>query len=365
MDTRPSLSAGPEAIAHDLGNSLMALLGDVERLSLAASDPAIGARALASVRHCAALGRAMMGGDASLGEHSASGHLKLDESIRSDRDLLESALVPLGARATTTGSKLGLDLQATELEIPWAPTTLRRVLVNLAHNARDAYGEEPGSFVVRTVPVEGYVRMDCIDRAGGIADHLKPSVLQPNFTTKAEGTGLGLAIVHELVRGIGGQIELMDTPGGGTTIRFELPARRAASAEAKSAVPGTGQQLLLVEDNVAIRGLLAQELRANGYVVAEAGDAEGAARWLSGVNSEPAVPKRDRPLDVLISDVALPGRSGRELSTEFREQLGELPIVLISAYFDATEPLEVESERLLKPFEPAELTAVVSRLLRV
>lgn len=363
MDNRPFLSAGPEAIAHDLGNALMALLGDVERLSVSASDSAIGARAMAGVRHCLALRRAMIGGGDASTEHLAVGRLKLDESILADRDLLESALVPLGAPASSS-SELQLDLQADGVEISWAPTTLRRVLLNLVHNARDAYGAAPGLLEIRTRVLADAVQIECVDRASGIAPDLKPSVLQPSFTTKADGSGLGLAIVQELVGSIGGGVEILDTPGGGTTVRLVLPARSSDVGDMVAAVPGAGQQLLLVEDNVAIRALLAQELRANGYEVAEAGDAESAVRWLSEATSNPELPKRDRPLDILISDVVLPDRSGRELGTEFRERLGELPVVLISAYFDAAEPLEVENERLLKPFEPAELTAVVSRLLR-
>ena len=112
MDDRPPLSAGPEAIAHDLGNALMALLGDVERLS-AAADSAIGARALAGVRHCVALCRGMRAGATSTDQ--AKLKLPLDESIQVSPDLPRTDLLALDLALSELARRRPEDARIVEM----------------------------------------------------------------------------------------------------------------------------------------------------------------------------------------------------------------------------------------------------------
>jgi CheY-like chemotaxis protein len=181
---------------------------------------------------------------------------------------------------------------------------------------------------------------------------------EPFFTTKAKGsgTGLGLATVYGIVRQGGGDVTIYSEVGRGTTVKVFLPARSEGvipSADGFHAAPvnvAGSETILLIEDEPSLRDMVRRALTATGYIVIAAGDGAEAIRL-----SEP----RSEPIDLVLTDMILPGMSGRELSVEFRRRFPGLPIIIMSGYTGETYPaLEALPEGvgyLEKPFSLADL----------
>ncbi len=153
-------------------------------------------------------------------------------------------------------------------------------------------------------------------------------VFEPFFTTKpkGQGTGLGLATVYSIVGQAGGRIVLYSEEGKGTVFRISFPVvvgEAATHDEADGASPrGTGQTILVVEDEAGVRKITARILREHGYVVVEAA---GPVEALELFRSGPVA-------DLLLTDVVMPGMSGRELAEEIGQQFPDLPVVYMSGY---------------------------------
>ena len=179
----------------------------------------------------------------------------------------------------------------------------------------------------------------------------------PFFTTKpvGEGTGIGLAIVHGIVTQAGGTIELDSTPGKGTKVTIALPAAPAdlivEDAKPRGNRAGT-ETIVLIEDEDLVRNALQQALESVGYrVIASPSPAEA------------VVEAESKDVDLVITDVTMPGMNGHEVAERLETSKPKLPILLISGY-DA-QPQENHAGRavLQKPFPLAELTNAVRELL--
>jgi len=229
------------------------------------------------------------------------------------------------------------------------PTQLENVLLNLAINARDAM---PGGghlgFATANVRLDAaaaaeqadlaagdYVVLQVSDTGCGIAPELLPRVCEPFFTTKekGKGTGLGLAMAYGFAKQSRGHLGIESQPGQGTTVRVYLPAHEephAAEAArlADGAAPagvgtGTGQCVLLVEDDAAVRDFARDQLERLGYRVVEAADGPSALALLQ------ACPD----IELLFTDVIMPGGlSGRELADAARRLRPGLPVLYTSGY---------------------------------
>ncbi len=229
------------------------------------------------------------------------------------------------------------------------PAQLSHVVVNLAVNARDAM-PDGGTLLFETsavsfdeerargdpeVEVGDYVRLAVSDTGRGMPPEVIARIFEPFFTTKAEGkgTGLGMSMVHGFVKQSGGFIRVYSEPGAGTVFKLYFPqaagdveAGRAEEVE-RAEPPGGTETILVVEDEDVVRDLGRAILEGAGYAVIEAGNAEGALR----------ICERGEPFDLLISDVMLPGMSGRELTRMAREIRGpDLPVVYMSGYTEST-----------------------------
>ncbi|WP_344172838.1 hybrid sensor histidine kinase/response regulator [Pilimelia columellifera] len=245
------------------------------------------------------------------------------------------------------------------------PTGLEQVVVNLVTNARDACA--PGGAVTVTVTVEGpLVVLSVADTGAGMDDATRQRVFEPFFTTKqGHGTGLGLATVYAIVSGAGGTIEVTSAPGQGTTFTIRLPlvdppAEEAVespdgSAAAGQAEAAAGRTVLLVEDEDQVRRLVQRILRRQGYRVLAAASGEEAQRlYAEGPDH----------VDLLLSDVRLPGISGPELASALTAERAGLPVVYMSGY---TEGLVSDDGRLppgtmllTKPFRADELARQIA-----
>ena len=207
------------------------------------------------------------------------------------------------------------------------PAQLEQVLVNLAVNARDAM-PDGGTLSIAVSGDEGGVRISVADDGTGMPAEVRERAFEPFFTTKepGEGTGLGLASVHGVVTDAGGTVEISSELGGGTVVTIFLPAaeQTVAAPEAPTVpaqrLPG-GARVLVVEDQDPVRRQACRILEAHGYSVTEAASADDAlAHW--------------EPVDVLVTDVVMPGMSGQQLAEHARDLAPELRIVFMSGHTD-------------------------------
>jgi PAS domain S-box-containing protein len=265
----------------------------------------------------------------------------------------------------------------TSLEEPlwpvWCdPIQIEQVLLNLAVNARDAM-PSGGTLTIEThnVPdrdhgagqAHDWVQLVVRDTGVGIPAAVQEHLFEPFFTTKpkGQGTGLGLATVHGIVSQNRGQIAVESQPGRGTTfeLRFPRTDRQSAPTPSTRAPPVRGTEtVLVVEDDPQVRNVTVHALGGAGYRVLHACNADEARALLRG---------RIEALQLLITDIVMPGESGRSLATELRRDRAELPVLYVSGYAnEALTPDDVNAPFTLflpKPFTPSSLLEHVRRLL--
>jgi two-component system, cell cycle sensor histidine kinase and response regulator CckA len=263
---------------------------------------------------------------------------------------------------------------------------LETAVMNLAVNARDAlrsHGTHDGAIgtvSIRTArldaaaaralgfptaPAEGCALIEVTDNGPGIPPEAMTKIFEPFFTTKpvGEGTGLGLATVYGIVKQADGWIHVESEPGRGAAFRIFLPIHiPSATAPAPVAAPpkpaardlsGAGR-ILFVEDEDAVRGVAARLLRARGYEVIEAADGEEALELAETHAGE---------IDLLISDVIMPGLDGPTLLKKARHFLGDAPVMFISGYAEAefSDLLEGESGVTFLP-KPIDIKTLAERV---
>ena len=264
--------------------------------------------------------------------------------------------------------------------VPVSDAEAQQVLMNLCTNAFHAMRGDGGVLRVVVDRVEGgvvdtrdalvaspvdrdrtYSRLTVEDTGEGMDEDTLARVLEPFFTTKpdGQGTGLGLAMVHGVARGAGGTLVIHSGAGRGTRVEVLFPAA-VEEVEARSDAPapprGAGQRVLVVDDEVPVREVGARFLDRLGYRADPVGPEEG-RRMLES----------DRPVDLLITDLSMPGLNGLELGRLARKTRNGIPMVLSSGLVDADTTREAKKvgfgDVLPKPFDMAELSAVVHRAL--
>jgi CheY-like chemotaxis protein len=255
---------------------------------------------------------------------------------------------------------------------------MEQVLLNLAVNARDAMpdggtltiethnvylddsyaGDHPGS---RNGP---HVMVAVSDTGTGMDEATRQRIFEPFFTTKelGKGTGLGLSTVYGIVQQSGGSIWVYSEPGRGTTFKIYLPrvddsAPPEAAAAPVAAAPGT-ETILLVEDEPALRGLTRRILESGGYTVIEASH---------GLEALERLEAHTGPLDLVLTDVVMPGMNGRELAGRVLERRPDVRVLYASGYTDDAilrhGVLDAASRFISKPYTPSELKRKVREVL--
>jgi CheY-like chemotaxis protein len=237
----------------------------------------------------------------------------------------------------------------------------------LTISTRGAAPDEPGAAHDGAVPKLGWVVVEVADTGVGIPEEVKERVFDPFFTTKqrGKGTGLGLATVRQIVNQAEGCIVLDTRPNQGSTFGIYLPATdQPASLGAVVPRPPSGAPrgatVLVVDDDDAVRRAICRILSAEGYAVREARNGEDAL-------AEHA--RRDGSIDLLLTDVVMPGMSGEELAAAVVERQPTIKVAYITGYATTTvitRSSESENRIVLpKPFRQERLLSLVREVLDV
>jgi two-component system, cell cycle sensor histidine kinase and response regulator CckA len=259
------------------------------------------------------------------------------------------------------------------------PGQMVQVLVNLAVNARDAMPER-GSLTIRTETVEvgeelsrawklkpsTHVRLSISDTGTGMDEETQSHMFEPFFTTKPEGqgTGLGLSMVYGVVKQSGGSVTVSSEPGVGTVFEILLPeadpgelTHQHQRAPELSGGKGT---VLLVEDDEALRAFARNVLERAGYLVLQAAD---------GAEALTLSDSRNDPIDLLVTDLTMPGAGGLEVARRLRLERPGLAVLYMSGHLSGRAREGARADRsgefLQKPFSPAELLNGARRALDV
>jgi two-component system cell cycle sensor histidine kinase/response regulator CckA len=349
-------------IAHDFNNLMTGVLGFSD-LTLARLEPQhpvrsyveevkrAGERATALTQRLLAFGRR---------QTLRTQLLDLNTVVEELETLLERLI---GAEV-----ELHIALAGDPCPVHADPSQLEQVVMNLALNARDAMpgggtltiGTGTATVDATTADLEAgvYARLTVADTGTGMDADTRARIFEPFFTTKEEGkgTGLGLSTVFGIVGQNHGAITVDSELGRGTTFAVYLPCSRETPAPPASAgersfpVDGSGS-VLVVEDDDGVRSLVQGVLEQSGYAVQVAADPEAALRIA------------DPSFDLLITDMLMPGMSGRELAARMLERMPSARVLYISGYTgeDITRraPMEPGARFLAKPFTPTELLAEV------
>ncbi|MDB5857336.1 MAG: sensory box protein [Ramlibacter sp.] len=262
------------------------------------------------------------------------------------------------------------------------PMQLDNTLLNLCLNARDAmpgggrlgiltgnvHLDDAGATRRREVKPGPYVMLAVSDTGTGIAPQHLDRVFEPFFTTKerGKGTGLGLAMTYGFLKQSGGHAEIESTPGRGTTVRLYLPRAAHAGEQLPEPLPAvprparsrTPYRILLVEDDELVRRFASDQLIDLGYTVLQAQDGPQAL----------AILVQDDAIDLLFTDVVMPGMSGRELADLARAQRPALRVLYTSGYPEDAivhdGRLDAGVQLLAKPYRREELARRVGAILQ-
>ena len=370
MDSIGRLAGG---VAHDFNNILMVQKGycEILRRGLREDDPL--AEGVAQIEACA--------------DRAAA--LTRQLLAFSRKQTLQPKLFDLNTLVQNLDSMLrrviGEDVELRTLPCQSATTVradpgqIEQVIINLAVNARDAM-PQGGKLTIEIaeatldeayaashmgVTPGRYVMLAVSDTGCGMDEETQKRLFEPFFTTKREGkgTGLGLAMVHGIVHQSGGNIWLYSEPNKGTTFKVYLPRvdaePQAVSDRQPSAPRGEGELVLLVEDEALLSRLLLRQIGSLGYKVRGAENG-GAALIL--------VEEQGLRPDLLVTDVVMPGMSGRVLVERLQKTIPDLTTIFISGYTDNAIVhhgiLDAGVDFLQKPFSKADLAEKISAALR-
>ncbi len=370
METVGRLASG---IAHDFNNLLTVIIGmaDLTLVQLGEDHPAsddireihaAGQRAAALTRQLLAFSRQQLMSPRVLNLNTVVGRMErmLQRLLGEDIDL---RVVP------------AVDLWSVKAD----PGQVEQVITNLAVNARDAM-PQGGQLTIESqnveidesyarqhgaaVPPGSYVRLVVSDSGVGMDDATRARIFEPFFTTKASGrgTGLGLSTVYGIVKQSLGFVWAYSEPGHGTSFTILLPrvSEVADGPQETSVVSSHGgsETLLLVEDNVGLRKLAIRFLEPAGYTVLSAPAADEAIHIAE---------HHDGPIHLLLTDVVMPGMSGRQLAERLLQGRPATKVLYMSGYTDDTivrHGLLAENVHFIqKPFNAATLLKKVREVL--
>jgi PAS domain S-box-containing protein len=363
-------------VAHDFNNLLTIISGNIEiaRRALAASQVQRAGRALdhaqRGAERAAALTQRLLA--FSRRQPLAPKPINVDRLVAGMADLLHRSLGEVIQFETVSTPGLW--------SIEADPNQLENAILNLVVNGRDAM-PEGGRLIIETantcldaqysaenadVAPGEYVVIAVTDTGHGMSREILERVFDPFFTTKdvGKGTGLGLSMVYGFVKQSGGHIRIYSEQGEGTTVKIYLPRLRNGGEEtaAETVVEverrSRDGRILVVEDDDDVRAYSVEVLRELGYRVIEAHDGPSALRLMQ---------RQEQPIDLLFTDVVMPGMSGRELAENARQLQPTLRVLFTSGYMRNAVAdhgrLDPGVELIGKPFTYQALSDKIARIL--
>jgi CheY-like chemotaxis protein len=258
------------------------------------------------------------------------------------------------------------------------PNQLESALLNLAINARDAM-PDGGRLTIATANArfEGihadipaltpgdYICIGVTDTGTGMSAEVAARAFDPFFTTKpiGQGTGLGLSMIYGFARQSNGHVTIDSKLGQGTSVRIYLPRHRGEISAQHEQAPKApepavaGEVVLVVEDEPVVRGVILEMLAEQGYRTLEAVDGPSGLRFL----------RSQQPIDLLLTDVGLPGMNGRQLADQARESRPGLKVLFITGYAESAAIsegfLQPGMEMITKPFDLGNLSRRVRAMV--
>jgi PAS domain S-box-containing protein len=356
-------------IAHDFNNMLSVVIGNLDLLQKTLDHDKKAARrvrfAIDGAQRCADLTNRLL---------AFSRRQPLQASIVDLHEIMPGMLELL---RRTLGERIDVNFSAPDeiWPIHVDRSQFESALVNLCVNARDAM-PDGGRLTIEVrnraageleaeqasgIAGEGVV-ISVIDTGTGMPPDVLQKVFEPFFTTKesGKGTGLGLSMVYGFVQQSGGHIEIDSAPGKGTTIRIFLPRSEAAdsgssaTSDADRSPPfvAAGETVLVVEDDTNVRQITVSTLEALGFSVREASSGNEAIVML----------QNSADVQIVLSDVKMPGMTGVELARLVKERWPSVNVLLTSGYAEAEEGVD-EFEFINKPFRASDLAGKLQSML--
>jgi PAS domain S-box-containing protein len=363
-------------IAHDFNNLLQAIIGSLElvqkRIETGGHESlgAYAANAMAAARRASALTHRLL---------AFSRRQPLDPKTIAANPLIQS-MENLLHRTIGELITLHLDLADDLWPTLCDPSQLDSAILNLAINARDAM-PDGGRLTIRTHNVQldhahaakagvarpgDYVCVCVADTGAGMSADVVARAFDPFFTTKpiGQGTGLGLSMIYGFMQQTGGHAHIESAPGEGTTVRLYLPrcAEAAADDDTLPPAPAThraeaGATVLVLEDEIIVRGIVVEVLEDLGYHAIEAPDGPAGLEII----------RSNRRIDLLVTDIGLPGLNGRQVAEAARLLRPDLKILFMTGYADtaamAAGFLAPGMEMITKPFAIDSLAARIKSII--
>jgi len=366
-------------IAHDFNNLLGGILAEAE---LTEADLPVGSPAVEEIQIIKQ--SALRGSEIVRELMIYAGHDQRAIGEALDLSRLVTEMLKLLKFSISKHAVLRMDLGDNLPSVNGNAAQIRQVVMNLVINASEAIGEKEGVIHVTTarvsssgnlasnsatvLPQGDYVQLEVSDTGCGMTETLKAKIFDPFFSTKFVGRGLGLAVVQGILRAQGGAIDVMSSPGEGTTFKVFLPcaAERATKLPMAPSSSGVWQAkartrtILVVDDEQILRLAVSKALRKSGFLVMEANNGSDAIDLLR---------KHEARIDVVQLDFTLPGISSREVFEETRRMRPDLKVIVTSAYSKDTVDasftgLKVEYF-IRKPFQLADLAHLLGEILPV
>jgi PAS domain S-box-containing protein len=351
-------------VAHDFNNLLTVILGNLEMINFEEIAP--------EIEDCVASATAAAESGAILVQRLLAFSRKQPLSPANVKPVvLLEKMQELLSRTLGEHVNITVETSSESIECFVDPAQFESAVLNLAINARDAMASGGNlTFKVHETNIQKtgnldpgrYVLVDIIDDGAGMDADVATAAFDPFFTTKevGKGSGLGLSMVYGFMRQSKGHVSIQSEKAKGTCVTLWIPAAVAPGAAdadfpvSRAQAHGSGQNLLVVEDDDSIRKLLAMQLEGLDYRVTTAEDADSALALINAGN----------PFDLIISDIVLAnGMNGIDMGKEIQRVRPEIEILFLSGYSDRAE--EVNAARFLgKPFRLNQLASKIEGILK-
>jgi len=346
-------------VAHDFNNLLSVILGRAELMLRRVREPAM-VRDLEAVRRAAQDGADTV---RRIQEFTRTRRTRSFERVdlgEVAREVVELTRPRWEVEAQSRGARYEFTVEGVTPPVAGRPEELREVLTNLITNAVDAM-PDGGRCTVRLGGEAQWATVSVRDTGVGMVEDMRRRVFEPFFTSKGpRGTGLGLAVSWGIVTRHGGTIEVESTPGAGSTfiVRLPVPVTLPDSVIGVAVpAPVHAARVLIIEDEPEVQAVLADMLREAGYVVSVARDG---SNGLERCEQE--------SMDLVLSDISMPGLSGWDVAARLRTRFPSIPIGFVTGWGDQLDPERLArtgvSFVIAKPFQALDVLRHVAEALR-